>query len=54
MARLRVAATPEQVGRVAAAAQQVLVELRDGDGADLEDLFFTLTSDDRRREEVAA
>jgi ABC-2 type transport system ATP-binding protein len=46
---LRVAATPEQVGRVAAAAQHALIELRDG-GADLEDLFFTLTS----TEEVAA
>ena len=42
---LRVAATPEQVGRVASAAQLVLVELRDG-GADLEDLFFTLTGDE--------
>jgi ABC-2 type transport system ATP-binding protein len=47
---LRVAARPEQVGRVAAAAGQVLVELRDG-GPDLEDLFFTLT--DTKTQEVA-
>jgi ABC-2 type transport system ATP-binding protein len=40
---LRVAATPEEVGRIAAANQHVLVELREG-GADLEDLFFTLTT----------
>jgi len=46
---LRVATTPEQVGRLAAADRHVLIELRDG-GADLEDLFFTLTT----HEEVAA
>ncbi|GAA4361474.1 ABC transporter ATP-binding protein [Angustibacter luteus] len=37
-------ATPEQVGRAAAAAGQVLLELRAADGAGLEDLFFTLTA----------
>jgi len=37
-------ATPEQVGRAAAAAGQVLLELRAADGAGLEELFFTLTS----------
>ena len=35
--------TPEQVGRAAAAAGQILLELRPGQAA-LEDLFFTLTS----------
>jgi ABC-2 type transport system ATP-binding protein len=42
--RFRVDATAEQVGRAAAAAGQVLLELRDSDGAGLEDLFFRLTS----------
>jgi ABC-2 type transport system ATP-binding protein len=42
---LRVAASTEEVGRIAAAEQHVLVELRDG-GADLEDLFFTLTTEE--------
>jgi len=37
-------ATPEQVGRAAAGAGQVVVELRDNDGAGLEDLFFRLTA----------
>ncbi|HEX5532332.1 MAG TPA: ATP-binding cassette domain-containing protein [Actinomycetales bacterium] len=37
-------ATTEQVGRVAAAAALVLTELRDADGAGLEDLFFSLTN----------
>ncbi len=41
---LRVDATAEQVGRVAAAAGQVLLELRQSDGAGLEDLFFQLTT----------
>ena len=36
--------TPEQVGRAAAAARQVLLELRAADGAGLEDLFFSLTA----------
>jgi ABC-2 type transport system ATP-binding protein len=41
---VRVDATTEQVGRAAAAAGQVLLELRGSDGAGLEDLFFQLTS----------
>jgi ABC-2 type transport system ATP-binding protein len=41
---LAVDATPEQVGRAAAAGGQVLVELREGRAA-LEDLYFTLTTD---------
>ncbi|WP_328989039.1 ABC transporter ATP-binding protein [Kribbella sp. NBC_01245] len=40
---LRVEATAEQVGRVAHAAGQILVELRESDSAGLEDLFFQLT-----------
>jgi ABC-2 type transport system ATP-binding protein len=39
---LRVAADAEAVGRVAAAAGQIVLELRDGAG--LEDLFFELTA----------
>ena len=50
---LRVAASAEEVGRVAAATQQVLVELRDGDGAGLEELFFTLTSETQTEEAAA-
>ena len=41
---LRVDATAEQVGRAAAAAGQILLELRQSDGAGLEDLFFQLTA----------
>jgi len=41
---LRVDATAEQVGRAAAAAGQILLELRESDGAGLEDLFFQLTT----------
>ncbi|MDX6281067.1 MAG: type transport system ATP-binding protein [Kribbellaceae bacterium] len=41
---LRVDATAEQVGRAAAAAGQVLIELRESDGAGLEELFFQLTT----------
>jgi ABC-2 type transport system ATP-binding protein len=41
---LTVEARAEQVGRLAAAAGQVLLELRDGGAAGLEDLFFTLTA----------
>ncbi|TCO47528.1 ABC-2 type transport system ATP-binding protein [Kribbella antiqua] len=41
---LRVDATAEQVGRAAAAAGQILIELRQSDGAGLEELFFQLTS----------
>jgi ABC-2 type transport system ATP-binding protein len=43
---LRVQATAEQVGRVAAASHQVLLELRERDSAGLEELFFQLTSPD--------
>jgi ABC-2 type transport system ATP-binding protein len=41
---LRVDATAERVGRAAAAAGQILIELRESDGAGLEELFFQLTS----------
>ncbi len=41
---IAVDATPQQVGRVAAAAGQALIELREGQAA-LEDLFFTLTAE---------
>jgi len=41
---LRVDGTAEQVGRAAAAAGQILLELRESDGAGLEELFFQLTS----------
>jgi ABC-2 type transport system ATP-binding protein len=41
---LRVDATAEEVGRAAAAAGQILLELRQSDGAGLEDLFFQLTT----------
>jgi ABC-2 type transport system ATP-binding protein len=37
-------ATAEQVGRLAAGTGQVLLELRDGGAAGLEDLFFSLTA----------
>ena len=46
---LRTSATPEQVGRAAAAAGVVLVELRSA-GAGLEDMFLELTSDTQRDE----
>ncbi|NED61069.1 ABC transporter ATP-binding protein, partial [Streptomyces sp. SID10244] len=36
-------AAPEDVGRVAAASGIVLVELRPGDGAQLEEMFLQLT-----------
>jgi ABC-2 type transport system ATP-binding protein len=42
---LVVDATGEQTGRAAAAAGQVVVELRPNDGAGLEDLFFRLTAE---------
>jgi ABC-2 type transport system ATP-binding protein len=41
---LRVQATAEQVGRVALASRQVLLELHEGDGSGLEELFFELTA----------
>jgi ABC-2 type transport system ATP-binding protein len=43
-----VEADPVEVGRAAAQAGAVLVELRAGDGAGLEDLFFQLTADSSR------
>ena len=51
---LTVDATPEQVGRAAAAAGQVLLELRAADGAGLEELFFSLTAGSSLSSEVAA
>jgi ABC-2 type transport system ATP-binding protein len=41
---LRVQATAEQVGRVALASRQVLLELHEGDSSGLEELFFELTA----------
>jgi ABC-2 type transport system ATP-binding protein len=41
-----VEADRETVGRAAAAAGQVVTELRDADGAGLEELFFSLTASD--------
>ena len=40
--------TAEEVGRAAAAASVVLLELRPADGAGLEDMFLLLTADDAR------
>jgi ABC-2 type transport system ATP-binding protein len=51
---LTVDATAEQVGRIAASAGQVLLELRDGGAGGLEDLFFSLTSPDSRPQGQAA
>lgn len=45
---LRTEAEPVAIGRVAAAAGVVLVELRPADGAGLEELFLELTADDAR------
>lgn len=45
---LRTDAEPVEVGRAAAAAGVVLVELRPADGAGLEELFLELTADDAR------
>jgi ABC-2 type transport system ATP-binding protein len=44
---LRVDAPADAVGRAAAAAGQVLVELRASEGSGLEDWFLTRTADDR-------
>ncbi len=41
-------ATPEEVGRAAAAAGVALIELREADGAGLEDMFLQLTSQNQR------
>ena len=43
-------ASPEQVGRAAAAAGVALVELRPADGAGLEDMFLELTAATQREE----
>ena len=51
---ITVDATPEQVGRIAAASGQVLLELRDGGAGGLEDLFFTLTAPGGTSQEQAA
>jgi ABC-2 type transport system ATP-binding protein len=50
---LRTGATPEQVGRVAAAVGVALVELRPADGAGLEEMFLSLTAADAREEVMA-
>ena len=50
---VRTTATPEQVGRAAAAAGVVLIELRQADSAGLEDMFLTLTAADARAELAA-
>ena len=41
-------ATPEQVGKAAAAAGVALIELRPADGAGLEDMFLELTAETQR------
>jgi ABC-2 type transport system ATP-binding protein len=41
-------ASPEQVGKAAAAAGVALIELRPGDGAGLEEMFLELTADTQR------
>ncbi|ROZ93764.1 ABC transporter ATP-binding protein [Gordonia sp. OPL2] len=46
------AASPEDVGRVAAATGIVLVELRPGDGAQLEEMFLQLTAQTQREQPV--
>ncbi|GAC69635.1 ABC transporter ATP-binding protein [Gordonia soli] len=43
-------ATPEEVGRAAAAAGVALIELRTGDGAQLEEMFLQLTADTQREQ----
>jgi len=50
---LRTDAEPIQVGKIAAEAGIVLVELRPADGAGLEELFLELTADTQREGEVA-
>jgi ABC-2 type transport system ATP-binding protein len=45
---LRTAVEPIEVGRAAASAGAVLLELRPADGAGLEELFLELTADDAR------
>jgi ABC-2 type transport system ATP-binding protein len=41
-------APPDQVGEIALAAHLVLTELRDADGAGLEEMFLELTADTQR------
>ncbi|MBC7596217.1 MAG: ATP-binding cassette domain-containing protein [Kineosporiaceae bacterium] len=45
---LRTESTPEEVGRVAAAAGVALIELRPAEGAGLEEMFLELTGDTQR------
>jgi ABC-2 type transport system ATP-binding protein len=45
---LRAECDPVDVGRAAATAGVVLLELRPADGAGLEELFLELTADDAR------
>lgn len=45
---LRTESTPEEVGRVAAAAGVALVELRPAEGAGLEEMFLQLTGETQR------
>ena len=45
-------AAPEDVGRIAAARSIPLVELRPGDGAQLEDMFLQLTQQTQREQAV--
>jgi ABC-2 type transport system ATP-binding protein len=47
---LRTEATPEQVGKAAAAAGVALVELRPAEGAGLEEMFLELTGETQRDE----
>jgi ABC-2 type transport system ATP-binding protein len=47
---VRTPAAPEEVGRIAAGAGAVLVELRAADGAGLEEMFLALTASDAREE----
>ena len=49
----RAEAEPIDVGRAAAAAGVVLVELKPAEGAGLEEMFLQLTADDAR-EQVSA
>ncbi len=46
--KLRVDADPELVGRVAHESRVPLIELRDADGAGLEEMFLELTADNQR------
>ena len=50
---LRVDAAPEVVGRIAHEADVSLIELRDADGAGLEEMFLELTADTQRETPTA-